>query len=82
MKKLFDRLRKYQLPLNPAKCTFRAKSGKLLDFIVSKRGIEVDHDKVMASQEMPIPRIDFFLNKRIKYVVRTNTLLLLENPLL
>jgi hypothetical protein len=44
--KLFERLRKYQLKLNPAKCTFGIRSGKLLGFIVSQRGIEVDPDKV------------------------------------
>ena len=33
--KLFKRLRKYRLRLNPAKCTFRFKSGKLLSFIMS-----------------------------------------------
>ena len=33
--KLFGRLRKYQLKLNPAKCTFGVKSRKLLGFIVS-----------------------------------------------
>ncbi|KAA3469334.1 protein NYNRIN-like [Gossypium australe] len=45
LKKLFLRLRKFQLKLNPAKCTFRARSGKLLGSIVSDRGIEIDSDK-------------------------------------
>src|SRR3954467_365250 len=40
--KLFQRLRKYQLRLNPNKCTFGVRSGKLLGFIVSQRGIEVE----------------------------------------
>ncbi|KAA3465696.1 RNA-directed DNA polymerase (Reverse transcriptase), Ribonuclease H-like protein [Gossypium australe] len=43
--KLFLRLRKFQLKLNPTKCTFGARSGKLLGFVVSERGIEVDPDK-------------------------------------
>ena len=30
LRKLFERLRKFQLKLNPAKCTFRATFGKLL----------------------------------------------------
>jgi len=42
LRKLFERLRKYQLRLNPTKCTFRVKSGKLLDFLVSQKGIEAD----------------------------------------
>ena len=56
LRKLFERLRKYQLRLNPAKCTFVVKSGKLLGFIVSQKGIEVDPEKVKAILEMPEPR--------------------------
>ncbi|PKI67552.1 hypothetical protein CRG98_012136 [Punica granatum] len=37
LKRLFDRLRKYKLRLNPAKCTFGVKSGKLLGFVVSEK---------------------------------------------
>ena len=55
LKKLFERLRKYKLRLNPSKCTFGVKSGRLLGFIVSQRGIEVDPDKVRAILEMPHP---------------------------
>ena len=46
LKKLFERLRKFQLKLNLTKCTFGATSGKLLGFVVSKKGIEIDPDKV------------------------------------
>ena len=56
--KLFERLRKYKLRLNPAKCTFGVKSGKLLGFVVSQKGIEVDPDKVKAILEMPEPRTE------------------------
>ena len=42
LRKLFGRLRKYRLRLNPAKCTFGVKSRKLLVFVVSQNGIEVD----------------------------------------
>ncbi|XP_050916132.1 uncharacterized protein LOC127131245, partial [Lathyrus oleraceus] len=58
LQKLFERLRKFRLRLNPAKCTFGVRSGKLLGFIVSQRGIEVDPDKVRAIQEMPAPRTE------------------------
>ena len=53
MRKLFKRLRKYQLRLNPAKCTFGVKSGKLLGFVISQKGIKVDPEKVKAILEMP-----------------------------
>ncbi|XP_050897804.1 uncharacterized protein LOC127104675 [Lathyrus oleraceus] len=56
--KLFERLRKYQLKLNPAKCIFGVRSGKLLGFIVSQRGIEVDPDKVRAIRDMPAPQTE------------------------
>ncbi|RDY11706.1 hypothetical protein CR513_03587, partial [Mucuna pruriens] len=54
---LFERLRKYWLCLNLAKYTFGVKLRKLLGFIVSERGIEVDPDKVRAIQEIPIFRL-------------------------
>ena len=56
--KLFQRLRKYRLRLNPNKCTFGVRSGKLLGFIVSHKGIEVDPDKVKAIQEIPVQRTE------------------------
>ena len=52
LQKLFERLRKFKLRLNPNKCTFGVRSGKLLGFVVSGKGIEVDPAKVKAIQEM------------------------------
>ena len=46
--KLFERLKKYKMRLNPNKFTFGVRSGKLLSFIVSGKGIEVDPAKVKA----------------------------------
>ena len=48
LRRLFERLQKYQLKLNPTKCSFGVKTGKLLGFIVSDRGIKVDPDKAKA----------------------------------
>ncbi|KAA3482873.1 RNA-directed DNA polymerase (Reverse transcriptase), Ribonuclease H-like protein [Gossypium australe] len=45
LKKLFLRLRKFQLKLYPEKCTFGVTSGKLLGFVVSEKRIEIDPDK-------------------------------------
>ena len=58
LRKLFKRHYKYWLRLNPAKCTFGVKSRKLLGFIISQKGIEVDPDKVKAILEMPEPRTE------------------------
>ena len=55
LKMLFKRLRKFQLKLNPTKCTFGVTSGKLLGFVVSKKGIEVDPDKIKAIQDLLVP---------------------------
>ena len=55
LQKLFDRLKTYKLRLNPNKCTFGVRSGKLLSFIVSDKGIQVDPAKVKAIQEMSAP---------------------------
>ena len=48
LQKLFERLRKFRVRLNINKCTFGVRSGKLLGFIVSEKGIEVDPAKVKA----------------------------------
>ena len=52
LRKLFKRLVKYRLRLNPNKCIFITSLGKLLGFIVSQRGIEVDPAKVQAIWDM------------------------------
>ncbi|RDX92407.1 hypothetical protein CR513_25494, partial [Mucuna pruriens] len=64
LRKLFIRLRKYKLRLNPTKCTFGIKTGKLLGFVVNERGIEVDLDKIKAIREMPVPKIELEIRAR------------------
>jgi ribonuclease HI/uncharacterized protein YehS (DUF1456 family) len=53
---VFNRLRKYQLKMNPLKCAFGVTSGKFLGFIIRHRGIEVDQSKIDAIQRMPEPK--------------------------
>jgi hypothetical protein len=43
------------MKLNPAKCTFGVPAGKLLGFLVSSRGIEVNPDKIRAIERMKPP---------------------------
>ena len=62
LRKLFERLRKFQLKLNPVKCTFKATSEKLLGFVASKKGIEIDPDKVRVIQDL----FPLVLRKRLK----------------
>lgn len=49
-------MRKDDLKLNLNKCVFGTTLGKLLGFIVSQRGIEIDLAKIKAITEMPAPR--------------------------
>ena len=53
---VFNRLRKYQLKMNPLKCTFGITSENFLGFIVKHQGIEVDQSKIDAIQRMPEPK--------------------------
>ena len=42
--------------MNLQKCTFGVIAGKLLSFLVSDRGIEVDPSKIKAILEIPLPK--------------------------
>ncbi|XP_075083267.1 uncharacterized protein LOC142167015 [Nicotiana tabacum] len=53
---VFERLRRYQLKMNPLKCAFKVTSGKFLRFIVRHRGTEIDQAKVDAILKMPEPK--------------------------
>ena len=56
LRKFFERVWFYKLLLNSKKCTFGVTSRKLLGFMVSQRGIEVDLDKIKTIVEMKPPR--------------------------
>ena len=67
------RIKEYRLRLNPQKCTFGVIARKLLGFLVSDRGIEVDPSKIKAILEIPPPKskkeIRGFLG-RLQYIRR------------
>ena len=73
LRKFFERIWFYKLRLNLKKFTFGVTSGKLLRFITSQKGIEVDPDKIKAIVEMKPPKtekeIRGFLG-RIQYISR------------
>ncbi|GKV08871.1 hypothetical protein SLEP1_g20442 [Rubroshorea leprosula] len=52
----FQNLRRAQMKLNPLKCTFVVESGKFLGYVVSKKGIEVNPEKVLVVQQMEPPK--------------------------
>ncbi|XP_070022101.1 uncharacterized protein [Nicotiana sylvestris] len=73
LRKFFQRLRRYNLKLNPAKCAFGVPSRKLLGFLVSRCGIELDPSKIKAIQELPPPKNEtevMSLLGRLNYISR------------
>jgi hypothetical protein len=50
-----ERMRKYDLKMNPLKCAFGVSAGRFLGFIVHERGIEVDPKKVEAIRRIQEP---------------------------
>jgi hypothetical protein len=48
----FDYLRANGVKLNPEKCVFGVPRGMLLGYIISKRGIEPNPEKVTALERM------------------------------
>ena len=56
LQETFDTLRRYNIKLNPSKCAFGVSSRKFLGFMVSRRGIEANPDKIQAILNMEPPR--------------------------
>ncbi|KAL0349345.1 UNVERIFIED_CONTAM: hypothetical protein Sangu_1162300 [Sesamum angustifolium] len=56
LRKVFERLRRYQLKMNPSKCAFGVTSEKFLRFIIRQRGIEIEQAKIDAILRIPEPR--------------------------
>ena len=52
---VFERLRKYQLKMNPLKCAFVVKSGIFIGFIVHHCGIEIQPKSIKAILDMLAP---------------------------
>lgn len=52
----FDVLRKYDMKLNPAKCTFKVVADKCLGYVMMQRGIEASHDQIKALINIQSPR--------------------------
>ncbi|GKA26458.1 reverse transcriptase domain-containing protein [Tanacetum coccineum] len=48
-------LKKLNMKLNPKKCSFRMKEGKLLGYIVTSKGIRANPEKTKALMSMPSP---------------------------
>ncbi len=55
LQETFDNLRTAGIKLNPEKCVFGVRAGKLLGFLVSERGIEANPEKIDAIRQMKPP---------------------------
>ena len=53
--KVFKKCQIYQICLNPKKCKFMVRQGKILGHIVSKNGISTDLDKISIIFDFPRP---------------------------
>ena len=49
-------LMKNRMKLNSTKCTFRVSSEKVLGFLITQKGIEVNQEQVRAFQNLPQPK--------------------------
>jgi hypothetical protein len=56
LKETFSNLHKYKMVLNRKKYVFGVSSGKLLSYMVSSRGIDVNPKKVEAIEQLQPPR--------------------------
>ena len=48
LRQAFEVLQKYNMKLNPTKCSFGVASGKFLGFMVTQRGIETNPDQIQS----------------------------------
>ena len=55
LQEAFALLRRYDMKLNPLKCTFRVSLGKLLGFMVTRRGIEANPIQLKAIMDSQAP---------------------------
>ena len=56
LQQAFSTLRKYNMKLNPAKCSFGVSYGKFLGYIMTHRGIEANPEQIRAIHSIPSPR--------------------------
>ena len=50
-----ERMRRYDLKMNPLKCAFGVSAGKFLGFIIYDKGIEIDPKRIEAMKKVETP---------------------------
>ena len=56
LQQAFSTIRKYNMKLNPAKCSFGVSSGKFLGYIVTHRSIDANPEQIRAIHSIPSPK--------------------------
>ena len=56
LRECFKILNKFEMKLNPEKCSFGVPSGEFLGYLVTKRGIEANPKQIAAFIDMPSPK--------------------------
>jgi len=56
LRQCFQVLNRYNMKLNPSKCTFGVTSGEFLGYLVTRRGIEANPKQISAIIDLPSPR--------------------------
>ncbi|WVY94664.1 hypothetical protein V8G54_033752 [Vigna mungo] len=74
LEEVFAHVLKFDMRLNPSKCTFDVWAGKFLGFMLTARGIEANPDRCRAILEMRSPQslkeVQRLLAERIKPIVK------------
>jgi hypothetical protein len=52
LRAMFERMKRYNLKMNPLKCTFGVSTKRFLGFIVHEQGIEIDPKKDRFNQKV------------------------------
>ena len=69
---MFTTLRRYQMKLNPSKCTFGVALGTFLGFMVSQSGIKANPEKMRAILEIASPKTMKEVQKLTKRIAALN----------
>jgi hypothetical protein len=55
LRKVFERMRRYNLKMYPLKCAFGMSAGRFLGFVVHEKGIEIDPKKIESINKISEP---------------------------
>ena len=69
---IFDILREHKLRLNASKCSFGVRSGKILGYMITYRGIEVSPDQIKAIHSLQPPQNPKEVQKLTGMIVALN----------